>query len=169
MFMQCKVENGICYVYDLGFRPTGSLEYKILKRVCGYDPLEMMIHHSLTGTMGNEDIAPKVNPLFDAPAFNVSCLCAPGTIKDIKGVEEVKKFPEVEDVVLGHVSGETITEQMRGLLAQITVRILGSVKKKEDLLPVMRKIDNTIHLIGEKGEELLLPGVDHNDIDGFVI
>ena len=169
MFMQCKVENGICYVYDLGFRPTGSLEYKILKRVCGYDPLEMMIHHSLTGTMGNEDIAPKVNPLFDAPAFNVSCLCAPGTIKDIKGVEEVKKFPEVEDVVLGHVSGETITEQMRGLLAQITVRILGSVKKKEDLLPVMWKIDNTIHLIGEKGEELLLPGVDHNDIDGFVI
>lgn len=169
MFMQCKVENGICYVYDLGFRPTGSLEYKILKRVCGYDPLEMMIHHSLTGTMGNEDIAPKVNPLFDAPAFNVSCLCAPGTIKDIKGVEEVKKFPEVEDVVLGHVSGETITEQMRGLLAQITVRILGSVKKKEDLLPVMRKIDNTIHLIGEKGEELLLPGVDHDDIDGFVI
>lgn len=169
MFMQCKVENGICYVYDLGFRLTGSLEYKILERVCGYNPLEMMIHHSLTGNMGDEDIARKVNPLFNTPAFNVSCLCAPGTIKDIKGVEDVKKFAEVEDVVLGHVSGETITEQMRGLLAQITVRILGTVKKKEDLLPIMQKIDNTIHIIGTQGEELLLPGIEYNDIEGFVI
>lgn len=169
MFMQCKVEDGICHVYDLGFRPTGSLEYKILKRVCGYDPLEMMIRHSLTGVMGDEDIAVKVNPLFETPAFNVSCLCAPGTIKVIKGIEDVKSFPEVEDVVLGHIPGETITEQMRGLLAQITVRVLGSLKKKEDLLSVMQKIGNTIHLIGENGKELLLPGIEYNDIKGFVI
>jgi biotin carboxylase len=169
MFMQCKVEDGTCFVYDLGFRPTGSLEYKILKRVCGYDPLEMMIYHSLTGSMGPEDITAKVNPLFNAPAFNVSCLCAPGTIKEIIGVEEVRSLPEVEDVVLGHVPGETITEQMRGLLAQITVRVLGSVSKKEELLPIMQKIDNTIHLVGEQGEELLLPGIEYSDIDGFVI
>ena len=169
MFMQCKVENGTCYVYDLGFRPTGSLEYKILKRVCGYDPLELMIRYSLTGVMGNEDIAAKVNPLFKTPAFNVSCLCAPGTIKDIKGIEDVKAFPEVEDVVIGHVPGETITEQMRGLLAQITVRVLGSVSKKEELLPIMQKINNTIHIIGENGEELLLPGIECNDIEGFVV
>lgn len=169
LFMQCKVEDGTCYVYDLGFRLTGSLEYKILERVCGYNPLEMMICFALTGKMGNEDIAPKVNPLFNAPAFNVSCLCAPGIIKDIKGVEEVKTFPEVEDVVLGHIPGETISEQMRGLLAQITVRILGSVKNKEDLLPIMRRINNTIHIIGTQGEELLLPGIEYGDIEGFVI
>ena len=169
MFMQCKVEDGICYVYDLGFRPTGSLEYKILKRVCGYDPLEMMIHHSLTGEMGNENIAAKVNPLFDTPAFNVSCLCAPGTIKEITGIEEVKAMEEVEDVVIAHVPGETITENMKGLLAQITVRVLGSVENKDQLLPIMQKIDNTIHIIGEQSEELLLPGIEYCDIDGFVI
>lgn len=169
MFMQCKVEDGICYVYDLGFRPTGSLEYKILKRVCGYDPLEMMICHSLTGKMGSEDIAPKVNPHFPAPAFNVSCLCAPGTIREITGEEDVKNMPEVEDVVIGHEAGETITVQMRGLLAQITVRVLGSVNRKEDLLPTMQKIDNMIHIIGENDEELMLPGIEYADIDGFVI
>ena len=168
MFMQCKVENGTCYVYDIGFRPTGSLEYKILKRVCGYDPLEMMIRYSLTGVMGNEDIAAKVNPQFVSPAFNVSCLCAPGTIKDIVGVEEVKEFPEVEDVVIGHVPGETITEQMRGLLAQITVRVLGSVSNLEELLPIMQKINNTIQIVGDNGDNLLLPGIEYSDIDGFV-
>ena len=169
MFMQCKVEDGTCYVYDLGFRPTGSLEYKILKRVCGYDPLEMMIRHSLTGVMGNEDIGAKVNPLFASPAFNVSCLCAPGTIHVIKGVEDVRSLPEVEDIVIGHVPGETITEQMRGQLTQISVRVLGSVSRKEDLLPVMQRIDQTIQIVGEKGENLLLPGIDYNDVEGYVV
>lgn len=169
MFMQCKVEDGTCYLYDLGFRPTGSLEYKILKRVCGYDPLEMMICHALTGKMGSEDIASKVNPMFSTPAFNVSCLCAPGTIKEITGIEEVKQMPEVIDAVIAHSPGETITEKMRGLLAQITVRVLGSVPTPNDLLPAMQRIDNTIHIIGENGEELLLPGIEYSDIKGYVI
>lgn len=169
MFMQCKVEDGTCYVYDLGFRLTGSLEYKILERVCGYNPLEMMIRFALTGKMGEESIAEKAIPEFKTPAFNVSCLCAPGTIKEITGVEDVKKMAEVEDAVLAHVPGETITEQMRGLLAQITVRVLGSVPTKNNILPTMQRIDNTIHIIGENGEELLLPGIEYGDIEGYVI
>ena len=169
MFMQCKVEDGSCFVYDLGFRLTGSLEYKILERVCGYNPLEMMICHALTGKMGTESIADKAHPEFKTPAFNVSCLCAPGTIKMIKGIEEVKQMPEVEDVVLGHVPGETISEQQRGLLAQISVRVLGTVATKEDLLPTMRRIDDTIQIIGEKGEELSLPGIEHSDIEGYIM
>ena len=169
MFMQCKVEDGTCYVYDLGFRLTGSLEYKILERVCGYNPLEMMICFALTGKMGGESIKEKAIPEFNTPAFNVSCLCAPGTIKEITGIDEVKLMPEVEDVVIAHAPGEIITEEMKGLLAQITVRILGSVDKKEDLLPIMQRIDNTIHIIGGHGEELLLQGIEHEDIEGFVI
>ena len=168
MFMQCKVEDGTCYLYDLGFRPTGSLEYKILNRVCGYDPLDMMICFALTGRMGEEDIAPKVKPEFETPAFNVSCLCAPGTIKEITGLDEVKKMPEVEDVVAAYTPGETITEQMRGLLAQISIRVLGSVDKKESLLPAMQKINETLHILGEDGRELLLPGIEYEDINGYI-
>lgn len=169
MFMQCKVEDGICFVYDLGFRLTGSLEYKILERVCGYNPLELMIAFALTGNMGEESIADKAVPEFKTPAFNVSCLCAPGTIKEIIGINEVKSMPEVEDVVIAHAPGEIITEEMKGLLAQITVRILGSVPNKDELLPIMQRIDNTIHIIGGHDEELLLQGIEHEDIEGFVI
>ena len=169
MFMQCKVEDGTCYVYDLGYRLTGSLEYKILERVCGYNPLEMMICHALTGKMGEESIEDRAVPEFKTPAFNVSCLCAPGTITKIEGIDAVKAMPEVEDVVIAHTPGETITEQMKGLLAQITVRVLGSVEDKEHLLPVMQKIDNTIHIVGSNGEELLLPGIEYSDIEGYVI
>jgi len=169
MFMQCKVEDGTCYVYDLGYRLTGSLEYKILERVCGYNPLEMMICHALIGKMGEESIADRALPEFKTPAFNVSCLCAPGTITKIEGIDEVKAMPEVEDVVIAHTPGETITEQMKGLLAQITVRVLGSVENKEQLLPTMQKIDNTIHIVGSEGEELLLSGIEYDDVNGFVM
>lgn len=169
MFMQCKVEDGTCYVYDLGYRLTGSLEYKILERVCGYNPLEMMICHALTGKMGEESIAELAVPEFKTPAFNVSCLCSPGTIKQIKGIDEVKAMSEVEDVVIAHTPGETISEQMKGLLAQITVRILGAVENKDQLLSIMQKIDNTIHIVGTKGEELLLPGIEYSDIEGYII
>ena len=169
MFMQCKVDDGRCYVYDLGYRLTGSLEYKILERVCGYNPLEMMIRFALTGKMGEDSIAEKAIPEFKTPAFNVSCLCAPGTIKDITGIDEVSQMPEVVDVVVAHVPGETITEQMRGLLAQISVRVLGSVSDKNELFSVMRRIDETIHIIGNGGKQLLLPGVEYDDIEGYVI
>ena len=36
-------------------------------------------------------------------------------------------------------------------------------------LPTMQRIDNTIHIIGENGEELLLPGIEYSDIEGYVI
>ena len=95
-------------------------------------------------------------------------LDAPGTIKEITGIEEVKSMPEVEDVVIAHYPGETITGQMRGLLTQITIRVLGSVDTKERLLSVMQKINETIHIIGEDSRELLLPGVEYEDINGFI-
>ncbi len=169
LFMQCKVEEGRCYLYDLGFRPTGSLEYKLLKRVCGYDPLEMMIRFALTGKMGEERIAEKVIPEFKTPAFNVSCLCSPGNIKAIEGIDLVRSMPEVEDVVLAHTPGETITEHMRGLLSQITIRVLGTVPTRRDLLPVIRRINDSISIIGINGEQLLLPGIEQQDIEGYVI
>lgn len=70
---------------------------------------------------------------------------------------------------MAHVSGETITEKMRGLLAQITIRVLGIANDKAELLPVMQKINNTIHIIGTNGNELMLPGIEFSDIDGYLL
>ncbi len=168
MFMQCKVENGTCYVYDIGYRLTGSREYKIQETVCGYNPLAMLINYAITGSMGVPTDA-KVNPCDISPCFNVSCLCAPGTIKEITGVDSVRSFPEVIDAAYAHVPGQTITEEMKGLLAQIAIRVLGQVSDKEQLWPIMKKIGDTIHIISERGEELMLPGIEEQDIIGKVL
>lgn len=60
MFMQCKIVDGECIVYDIGFRLTGSLEYINLKEMCGFDPLDMMIEFALTGSMGEPELSQKL-------------------------------------------------------------------------------------------------------------
>lgn len=170
MFMQCKIEDGTCVVYDIGYRLTGSLEYNNIKDACGFDPMEMMIRFALTGKMSEDNIGNAADPEFGGRyGFNVSCLSAPGKIAELTGVEEVKAFPEVIDAVIAHYPGETITEDMKGLLAQITVRVLGTVDSEEQLYDIMRRIEKTIHIVSDDGRELMLAGIEPEDIEGYIL
>ena len=94
-------------------------------------------------------------------------MAAPGTIKELSGCEEVLKIPGVIDAVIAHYPGETITEKMKGLLAQITIRILGVAEKEENLYQIMKKIENLVHIVSTENEELMLPGIEVEDIKGY--
>lgn len=168
MFMQCKVLDGECLVYDIGYRLTGSLEYKILQATCGYDPLEMMIRFALTGHMAEESIAEKVNPYLGRYSYNISRLCAPGKIDRITGREDVSKYPGVIDVVTAHEPGEIITEKMKGLLAQITVRVLGTSASLEAMYQDIETTQKQIQIISDRDEDLALAGVEPSDLDGVL-
>lgn len=163
MFMQCKVENGECIVYDIGYRLTGSLEYKILKEVCGYDPLEMLINFALTGRMSENGIRNAVKPEFSRYAFNISFLVKPGQIAQINGLENVLKIPQVIDSVIAHYPGEEITESMKGLLAQIAIRVLGTANSFEELKQTILRIQETVSILSNEGENMVLPGFDLDD------
>lgn len=169
MFMQCKISNGTCLVYDIGYRLTGSLEYINLKGMCGYNPMEMLINFALTGSMGEPDIDKKVDPYFKGRyTYNVSLLCKPGIIKNIQGLEEINKLPGVLATVIAHPEGDEITQSMKGLLAQITVRILGKANSVEDMKKEMLKIQNLAHVISDEGEEMILPGLEESDFEGTI-
>jgi len=169
MFMQCKIVDGICVVYDVGYRLTGSLEYINLKGTCGYDPLDMLIKFALTGDMGEPDIDIKVDPYLGGKySYNVSLLCKPGKVAEIKGIEEVRELPGVFDVVIAHPVGDVIIETMKGRLAQITVRILGRADTIEQMKNEMLEIQRLVHVISEKGEDMILPGMEESDYEGAI-
>ena len=164
MFMQCKIVEGECWVYDIGFRLTGSLEYINIKELCGYDPLDMMIHFALTGDMGEPKIASKIDPYLNGVfAYNVSLLCKPGKIAKIIGIEEVKKIPGLIEAVVAHPEGDEISENMKGQLAQVTVRVLGKAASIDTMRREMINIHNAVHIISETGDEMLLPGLEESD------
>lgn len=169
MFMQCKIENDLCVVYDIGYRLTGSLEYNNIEDTCGFNPLEMMIYYSITGKMHEKDISEIVDPRFGGKyGFNVSTLSAPGLIETISGINETKEIDGVIDCVPAHLSGEEITDKMKGLLSQITVRTLGTVDSQVELYPKMKKIEETIKIISN-GRNNTLPGIEYDDIEGYVL
>lgn len=169
MFMQCKKVDGECWVYDIGYRLTGSLEYYNLKEMCGYDPLDMLIRFALTGDMGEPDIARKADPYFGGKyTYNVSLLCKPGKIAKIMGLDEIEKLPGVIKVVVAHPEGDEITQKMKGLLAQITVRILGRADDIEGMKSEMLEIQKLAHVISDTGEEMILPGMDESDYVGTI-
>ena len=97
--------------------------------------------------------------------------------KDTKGVfylriedtDQTRKVEGVIDFILTHYPGDTITEEMRGLLTQITVRVLGYVDSKDQLCEAMQFIGDKIQIISTEGENLLLPGIQLADIEGMVI
>lgn len=165
MFMQCKVEDNKCVVYDIGYRLTGSLEYKVLSRLCGYDPMNMMINFALTGSMGVDNLNDIVDPFFVGKyAFNVSILARPGKIHRITGRDEVKTVPGVIDVVTAHEEGEMITDSMVGLLSQITIRILGVADSVEETYALMKKVYDMLDIYDEEGNSMKLPGIEYNDL-----
>lgn len=169
MFMQSKLVDGECWVYDIGYRLTGSLEYINLNEMCGYDPMDMMIRFALTGDMGEPEISQKADPYFGGKyTYNVSLLCKPGKIAKITGLEEIKKLPGVIKVVVAHPEGDEITQRMRGLLAQITVRILGKADGIEQMKNEMLEIQQLAHVVSSEGEEMILPGMEESDYEGIV-
>lgn len=169
MFMQSKIVDGECWVYDIGYRLTGSLEYINLKEMCGYNPMDMLIRFALTGDMGEPEISQKVDPYFGGKyTYNVSLLCKPGKIAKITGLEEIKKLPGVIKVVVAHPEGDEITQKMKGLLAQITVRILGKADSIEQMKNEMLEIQHLTHVVSSEGEEMILPGMEESDYEGTV-
>ena len=140
-----------------------------LKRMCGFDPLDMMITFALTGETGEPDIRKKIDPYLGGKySYNVSLLCKPGKVAEIKGLEKIKGIPGVFEVVVAHPVGDTITEAMKGRLAQITVRILGGADDITTMKNEMLDIQKFAHVISDTGEEMILPGMEESDYVGTI-
>lgn len=170
MFMQCLVSDNICFVYDIGFRLTGSLEYKLIEKLCGYSPLKMMIEYALTGKTDNYNLKDKVDPMFSGKfAFNVSLLSKPGTIAYMKGVDKILNMDGIIDAVFNYEAGETIPESYRGTLAQIVLRVFGIADSVEEMLTLMKNVHKSFKIISTDGEDLLLPGIEDYDLEGDVL
>ncbi len=160
LFLQCIVKNGIPMVYDLGLRLTGSLEYHMLEAACGYNPLEMMIHFAVTGSMG-PPISDKVDPwLHGMFGWNISALRQPGTVTALCGVEEIRNLADVVHVDVAHDPGDLLTEAEKGTLKQISCRFIGVSQSKPDMCHAGSRITHTFDVVDKMGNSLLLPQID---------
>ena len=119
--------------------------------------------------MGEPEIDKKADPYLKGKySYNVSVLCKPGKVAHIQGLEEIRKLPGVFSAIVAHPEGDTITQAMKGRLAQITVRILGRADDIESMKKEMLEIQRLAHVISDKGEEMMLPGLEESDFEGTI-
>lgn len=160
LFMQCFIDGGIAKCYDIGFRLTGSMENVILRKVCGFDPMEMMIDYAIFGSSG-EQLKSKVDPhCGNLYGWNISFLMKPGKIAKIEGYEEVLKSTGVINAFLDKAVGDEILESEKGQLKQMVLRVLGCSDSKENIKRDMQKVFEIFKVYDENGNNLLMPPVD---------
>ncbi len=170
MFMQCCVQDGLPYVYDIGYRLTGSLEHHITKAVAGYSAMDMLLHFAVTGRMTDDpQVWERVEEGLYAPCFNISYLMRPGTVGRFEGIDRVRRDDNVIAVVEAHDEGETLPLAAKGELRQIAVRVLGSVEDPRSLRDVMLGLQAMVRIVSPDEEDLLLPGLEPRDFDSNVL
>lgn len=168
MFMQCLLEGDDCIVYDIGYRLTGSLEYKLLDRICGYNPLEMLIHFALTGKMSN-DLKPQISPYWPRYGCNVSYLIRPDTIGKISGLEALEKIDGFIGSYQSHLEGDTLQASARGTLKQIAVRAFGEAGDLEGLKSLLSVMDSTVEIYSKDSQDMRLSGLDLAELEGMLL
>lgn len=163
VFIQSFVENNECVFYEMGFRLTGSLEYKISEKINRINPLKMMIAYALTGEMNYSNTLKHNNPNHDLKACNITFLSKPGKIGKIIGIEETLSIPGVIDVVQSYNEDNTIPEEAKGTLKQVVIRVFAVTKTEQDLAEVMRKAYKYINVLSPNNESMLLEGFDYTN------
>ena len=164
MFMQCIVRDGLPYVYDIGYRLTGSLEHVITKDAVGFSPMDMLLSFAVTGRMTEDpDITEKIERARCVPAFNVSFLMRPGVPGSYDGLEAVEVDPVVISCVPARAIGEELPFEAVGELRQIALRVLGRVDHVEQLKEAVLRVQYALRILSPAGEDLTLPGFTESD------
>ena len=166
MFIQSFVDGDQFRFYDIGYRLTGTQEYHIIEKICGYNPLKMMVDFSLTGQMGYGNISHLVDPFFKGKCASiVTFLCNPCTIGKFVGIDKITSHNGVIKVIKNHNSGDVISESDIGTLNQIILRVFAIADSKFKMREIISSVINNIDVLSDTGESVLLPAFDFEKIN----
>ncbi len=154
LFIQSIVKDDVIMPYDIGFRLSGVQEHIILEKMCGYNPLKLLVDYALFGKFRDEKLIDKINPHFKGSATQITFLVNTGTIGGFEGIEEVEKMPEVIRVIKNKFENETIPKSALGTLNQVALRVFVKVKNQDDIEKITQKIRNTIKIYSDKKTNL---------------
>lgn len=162
VFLQAFADERQVYMYEMAFRFAGAQEYRIIRANSGYDLMDMMVRHALTGKMTGCRVAELADPHFAGAACKLTPIVRPGRIARIIGLEDVKKLPQVTDVVNVHEEGDVLDKP--GTLDQLLTRIFIKAGDRNELADVIDRVYDMVHVYDEDGNEMLYGRFDTDQI-----
>ena len=140
------------YFYESGLRMGGEQFYVFTAPLNGINALDMMIEFSLTGKMTCGDVRTQDNCYFSKSCCNYYITLNPGTITEIKGLEEVEAMPQVLQNAVFHDIGDVI--KSTNSLDRVIYRMHVMDDTKEKLADTLCKISHTLLVLDEKGKDM---------------
>ena len=156
-------ENGEFYVYDTGFRLQGEAPHLLMKAIHGFDQREMLIRFALTGSEGDVNLETDDDTRLRGKwAATLWFLLKKGKIAKITGLEEIDKDPRVVANIQRLHEGDAVLPEWIGNEKQVLTRMYIVCNSKMDLADTLKYYMNTVKVVDENGNNLLLKGFDVN-------
>ena len=157
MFIQGFLDNDNNFIpYECGYRLTGSLEYDLIERVCGYNPLNMLINFAFTGNMSASNEFDLIDPYFKLKSYNLTVLIRPGKISKIQGEEKIAALPNVVNCYISYDVGDELKEECWGRLSQAGARLLFVADTDEEYRKTIDFIKENLSILDENGNDMIL-------------
>lgn len=156
------VNNGVIYVFEMQYRLGGMKHHEFVRRENGLDLLKMHINYALTGNFSGWDLKLVDNARFKKSYCMLHLLTKSGTIKEIHGVEDIKKRPEVFDYLQMQELGDVI--ESSGTVFQIFAKVSIEADNKQELFEVISYIQNKVVVLNENRENILLTTIKESDL-----
>ena len=156
-------ENGEFYVYDTGFRLQGEAPHLLMKAIHGFDQREMLIRFALTGSEGDVNLETDDDTRLRGKwAATLWFLLKKGKIAKITGLEDIDKDARVVANIQRLHEGDTVLPEWIGNEKQVLTRMYIVCNSKMELADTLKYYMNTVKVVDESGNNLLLKGFDVN-------
>ncbi len=156
-------ENGEFYVYDTGFRLQGEAPHLLMKAVHGFDQREMLIRFALTGSEGDVDLRTADDTRFRGKwAATLWFLLKEGRIGKIAGLDKLDQDERVAANIQRLYEGDVVLPEWIGNEKQVLTRMYLVCGSKMELAETLKYYMNTVKVLDECGNNMLLEGFDVN-------
>lgn len=156
-FLSALPENNNIYVYEMGLRTGGGMNYKITEVTSGNNDLEMLIHYAITGEMCEKRDLKTIDPyLKGKKAASLAIPLHEGTICNVVGAEKITEIEGVVNFTHFCDEGDTILPKHINTLSQLYGRVMIVRDSQESLFDGLKQIRDTIKIFDENGNNMIL-------------
>lgn len=156
-------ENGEFYVYDTGFRLQGEAPHLLMKAIHGFDQREMLIRFALTGSQGDVELKMEDDTRLRGKwAATLWFLLKEGRIAKIEGLDRLDQDERVVANIQRLHEGDTVLPEWIGNEKQVLTRMYLICNSRMELADTLKYYMNTVKVLDEEGNNLLLKGFDVN-------
>lgn len=147
VYLQMFYHQDTFIVYELAYRLTGSLEYKIFEHTLGFNPARELAAFAVGRPMNNIESMPiAIN------GYNLTISCDDNRdIVNVLGLDEINAHSDVIYIHQNFTLGEGGKAAEKGTLAQVIYRILFLAHNEGEARDIITMVKKTLCLQGKSG------------------